>query len=78
MQETLKQDLRTGGSFWFLNALQGIVCILSMYGQIKNCLVSNLYLKFIKLHMLEGNGQLFCDIYSATASNVLMEYLSYE
>ncbi len=39
-------------------------------------LISNLYLKFSELQMLEGDDQPFCDIYGATSSSVLMEYLS--
>ena len=38
----------------------------------------NLYLKFSELQMLEGDDQPFCDIYGATSSSVLMEYLSPE
>ena len=44
----------------------------------KTYLVSNLYLKFSELQMLEGDEQPFCDIYGATSSSVLMEYLSPE
>ena len=44
----------------------------------KTYLVSNLYLKFSELQMLEGDDQPFCDIYGATSSSVLMEYLSPE
>ena len=44
----------------------------------KTYLVSNLYLKFSELQMLEGDDQPFCDIYGATSSSVLMEYFSPE
>ena len=44
----------------------------------KTYLISNLYLKFSELQMLEGDDQPFCDIYGATSSSVLMEYLSPE
>ena len=44
----------------------------------KTYLVSNLYLKFSELQMLEGDDQPFCDIYGATSSSVLTEYLSPE
>lgn len=44
----------------------------------KAYLVSNLYLKFSELQMLEKGEQPFCDIYGATSSSVLMEYLSPE
>ena len=44
----------------------------------KTYLVSNLYLKFSQLQMLEGDDQPFCDIYGATSSSVLMEYFSPE
>ena len=44
----------------------------------KTYLVSNLYMKFSELQMLEGDDQPFCDIYGATSSSGLMEYLSPE
>ena len=44
----------------------------------KAYLVSNLYLKFSELQMLEKDDQPFCDIYGATSSGVLTEYLSPE
>lgn len=44
----------------------------------KTYLVSNLYLKFSELQILEGDDQPFCDIYGATSSSVLTEYLSPE
>lgn len=44
----------------------------------KAYLVSNLYLKFSELQMLEKEDQPFCDIYGATSSSVLTEYLSPE
>ncbi len=44
----------------------------------KAYLVSNLYLKFSELQMLEKDNQPFCDIYGATSSSVLTEYLSPE
>lgn len=44
----------------------------------KTYLVSNLYLKFSELQMLEGDDQPFRDIYGATSSSVLMEYFSPE
>lgn len=44
----------------------------------KAYLVSNLYLKFSELQMLEKDDQPFCDIYGATSSGILTEYLSPE
>lgn len=44
----------------------------------KAYLVSNLYLKFSELQMLEKDDQPFCDIYGATSSSILTEYLSPE
>lgn len=44
----------------------------------KTYLVSNLYLKFSELQILEGDDRPFCDIYGATSSNILTEYLSPE
>ncbi len=44
----------------------------------KAYLVSNLYLKFSELQMLDKEDQPFCDIYGAASSGVLTEYLSPE
>jgi hypothetical protein len=44
----------------------------------KAYLVSNLYLKFSELQMLEKDNQPFCDIYGATSSSILTDYLSPE
>ena len=44
----------------------------------KAYLVSNLYLKFSELQMLEKDDQPFCDIYGTTSSGVLTQYLSPE
>ncbi|WP_195268908.1 IS110 family transposase [Eubacterium sp. 1001713B170207_170306_E7] len=44
----------------------------------KAYLVSNLYLKFSELQMLDKDEQPFCDVYGATSSSVLTEYLSPE
>lgn len=44
----------------------------------KAYLVSNLYLKFSELQLLEKEAQPFCDIYGAASSGVLTEYLSPE
>ena len=44
----------------------------------KAYLVSNLYLKFSELQMLEKDDQPFCDIYGATSSSILTDYLSPE
>ena len=42
----------------------------------KTYMVSNLYLKFSELQLLEGDDQPFCNIYGATSSAVLTEFLS--
>lgn len=44
----------------------------------KAYLVSNLYLKFSELQLLEKEARPFCDIYGAASSGVLTEYLSPE
>lgn len=42
----------------------------------KTYMVSNLYLKFSELQLLEGNDKPFCNIYGATSSSVLTDFLS--
>ena len=42
----------------------------------KTYMVSNLYLKFSELQLLEGEDKPFCSLYGATASAVLTEFLS--
>ena len=42
----------------------------------KTYMVSNLYLKFSELQLLEGDSQPFSNIYGATASAVLTEFMS--
>ena len=42
----------------------------------KTYMVSNLYLKFSELHLLEGDNKPFGNVYGATASAVLTEFMS--
>lgn len=42
----------------------------------KTCMVSNLYLKFSELQLLEGEAQPFSNIYGTTSSAVLTEFMS--
>ena len=42
----------------------------------KTCMVSNLYLKFSELQLLEGDEQPFSNTYGVTASAVLTEFMS--
>ncbi len=42
----------------------------------RSYLVSNLYLKFSELQMLEKEDQPFCNVYGATGSSIITEYLS--
>ena len=42
----------------------------------KTYMVSNLYLKFSELHLLEGDNNPFGNVYGATASAVLTEFMS--
>lgn len=42
----------------------------------KNYMVSNLYLKFSELQLLDGNNQPFSNVYVAASSAILTEYLS--
>lgn len=42
----------------------------------KTYMISNLYLKFSELQLLEGNSKPFSNIYGATASAMLTEFLS--
>ena len=44
----------------------------------KSYLASNLYLKFSELQLLEGDDQPFSNIYGATSSGIITEYLSPE
>lgn len=42
----------------------------------KTYMVSNMYLKFSELQLLDGDNAPFCDVYGATSSAVLTEYYS--
>ncbi|MEG1847702.1 MAG: transposase [Lachnospiraceae bacterium] len=42
----------------------------------KTSMVSNLYLKFSELQLLEGNEQPFSNLYGSTSSAVLTEFMS--
>lgn len=42
----------------------------------KTYMVSNLYLKFSELQLLEGDNKPFSNIYGATSSAILTEFLS--
>lgn len=74
---TKKSEPWSGGQFLALKRLtRHRLHLAECITREKTYMVSNLYLKFSELQLLDGESQPFCNIYGSTASAVLTEFMS--
>lgn len=73
----IESDPWRGGQFLALKRLtRHRLHLMECITREKTYMVSNLYLKFSELQLLEGDDQPFSNIYGATSSSVLTEFMS--